>query len=295
MKRVKKFAVLLSVISIMIGMLILGDRISKEIAARRVYKDALNLIHQGDYIAAGDSLNVFIGYMAYQNTGIYKKATALRLFAEAENAKEQQQYIDANRCFNRLEVDDLEEDLREIYMNDKPGVEAEAKIMEELERIKAEKAEAEKLASNPPFMGMSESDIDNTVLGKAVLRGHNLQCINGNQYTANIYDYYSGGKAIYTVRCVRGRVYNMWDARDPDKLICYNTVSGGKVTVGEIVYTSYQKKYRNGGGSSTTKNKSSSSDPYNASSYSNEEDFYYDHYDDFFDFEDAEDYWNEHH
>ena len=35
-------------------------------------------------------------------------------------------------------------------------------------------------------------------------------------------------------------------------------------------------------------------DPYNAKDYSNEEDFYYDHYDDFFDYYDAEDYYNEH-
>lgn len=35
-------------------------------------------------------------------------------------------------------------------------------------------------------------------------------------------------------------------------------------------------------------------DPYNAKDYSNEEDFYYDHYDDFFDYEEAEDYYNEH-
>lgn len=34
-------------------------------------------------------------------------------------------------------------------------------------------------------------------------------------------------------------------------------------------------------------------DPYNAKDYSNEEDFYYDHYDDFFDYYDAEDYYNE--
>ena len=34
-------------------------------------------------------------------------------------------------------------------------------------------------------------------------------------------------------------------------------------------------------------------DPYNAKDYSNEEDFYYDHYDDFFDYEEAEDYYNE--
>ena len=35
-------------------------------------------------------------------------------------------------------------------------------------------------------------------------------------------------------------------------------------------------------------------DPYNAKDYSNEEDFYYDNYDDFFDYYDAENYYNEH-
>ena len=36
-------------------------------------------------------------------------------------------------------------------------------------------------------------------------------------------------------------------------------------------------------------------DPYHAKSYSDPEDFYYDYYDDFWEFEEAEDYWNEHH
>ena len=35
-------------------------------------------------------------------------------------------------------------------------------------------------------------------------------------------------------------------------------------------------------------------DPYNTKDYSNEEDFYDDHYDDFFDYYDAEDYYNRH-
>ena len=34
-------------------------------------------------------------------------------------------------------------------------------------------------------------------------------------------------------------------------------------------------------------------DPYDASDYSHADDFYYDHYDDFWDYEDAEDYWEE--
>lgn len=34
-------------------------------------------------------------------------------------------------------------------------------------------------------------------------------------------------------------------------------------------------------------------DPLNAKDYVDADDFYYDHYDDFFDYEDAEDYWND--
>ncbi|MBQ8966105.1 hypothetical protein [Ruminococcus sp.] len=38
-----------------------------------------------------------------------------------------------------------------------------------------------------------------------------------------------------------------------------------------------------------------STDPYDADSFYHPDDFYYDHYDDFYDYEDAEDYWYEHH
>ena len=49
--------------------------------------------------------------------------------------------------------------------------------------------------------------------------------------------------------------------------------------------------------SSGNKNSSSSSektDPYDAKSYAHPDDFYYDYYDDFVDYEEAEDYWEEH-
>ena len=36
-------------------------------------------------------------------------------------------------------------------------------------------------------------------------------------------------------------------------------------------------------------------DPYNVNEYSDPEDFYYDNYDDFWEYEEAEDYYNEHH
>ena len=37
------------------------------------------------------------------------------------------------------------------------------------------------------------------------------------------------------------------------------------------------------------------SDPFHASDYAHPDDFYYDYYDDFWDYEDAEDYWEAHH
>lgn len=54
---------------------------------------------------------------------------------------------------------------------------------------------------------MSENDINRTSLGKpsSEIR-HNKECINGKQYTANLYDFYSGSDKIFTARCVQGMV-----------------------------------------------------------------------------------------
>ena len=50
------------------------------------------------------------------------------------------------------------------------------------------------------------------------------------------------------------------------------------------------------GSSQTTKQATTKKkDPYDVNNYSNEEDFYDDHYDDFMDYYEAEDYYNEHH
>ena len=74
-----------------------------------------------------------------------------------------------------------------------------------------------------------------------------------------------GGKVIYTVRCVDGDGRETWDDRDsPASFPSYHV------------------------------SPPSDDDPYDAASYSNEEDFYDDHYDDFFDYYDAEQYWRDH-
>ncbi|MCQ2353490.1 MAG: hypothetical protein MJ102_00110 [Clostridia bacterium] len=131
------------------------------------------------------------------------------------------------------------------------------------------KAYRDRITYGVPYVGMSESEIKNTSLGAPSSNvRHNSEMINGERYIANLYDFKSGNKTIFTARCVKGRVTEVWDHRS-DPVVPYTP-----------------KK--------NTKSKSDD-DPYDVNDYSNEEDFYYDHYDDFFDYYDAEDYYNEHH
>ena len=84
----------------------------------------------------------------------------------------------------------------------------------------------------------------------------------------------------------------------------YKSYSGGSSKSGGSAY-SYQSKSDSSSFQPTTKrstykaysSKSKSSkteDEYSAKDYVDADDFYYDHYDDFYDYEDAEDYYNEH-
>lgn len=59
-------------------------------------------------------------------------------------------------------------------------------------------------------------------------------------------------------------------------------------------YSGYSNSGKSKSYSYGTKSSSKSKDEYNAKDYSDAEDFYEDHYDDFFDYEDAEDYYDEH-
>ncbi len=84
----------------------------------------------------------------------------------------------------------------------------------------------------------------------------------------------------------------------------YKSYSGSSSKSGGSAY-SYQRKSYSSAIQPTTKkstyksysSKSKSSrsvDEYSAKDYVDADDFYYDHYDDFYDYEDAEDYYNEH-
>ena len=165
------------------------------------------------------------------------------------------------------------------FYRDLSSCKADADHYEEERRQKRlqEQAEAreryqERLKSEPPFNGMSESDIDKTVLGKHAEYVSNTFVKSGNIYYRHIYWFQSGGKTVYKAVCVEGRVTEVEDYRaDP-------------------IPTPYIKSTPKP--SSGTK---STDDPYHASDYAYADDFYYDYYDDFWDYEDAEDYWEAHH
>ena len=129
------------------------------------------------------------------------------------------------------------------------------------------------LAAEVPYVGMSEQDISNTMLGYPSTVQHSQETVSGKSVTANNYDFVSNGRVVFSARCVQGKVTKVWDTRS--------------------------SPYKQSGGSSKSGSSKSSgtsrkkSDPYDASSYAHPEDFYDWYYDDFWDYEDAEDYWEE--
>ena len=85
--------------------------------------------------------------------------------------------------------------------------------IEELAASEAQKRE-DKIRRGVPYEGMSELRIADTSLGKPSDKvRHNSEIKNGKVYTANIYDFYSEDKLIFTARCVDGYVTNVWDDR----------------------------------------------------------------------------------
>ena len=154
-------------------------------------------------------------------------------------------------------------------------VAGEAEVLNAQRRAEAAAAVAatraayqERVRTEPPFVGMYVSDIHNTPLGEGEISDIERRYVDGDLTTIKIYDYYDeDGEVIYSARTVGNKVTEVWPGGyDPP-----------------ITFSSPRRDYEDEG-----------DDPYDASSYANEEDFYYDHYDDFFDYEDAADYYREH-
>lgn len=140
-----------------------------------------------------------------------------------------------------------------------------------------------------PYRGMAESMVEYTYLGKADIVN---SCPDFDSVDAKDrwrhYMWKKNGKTIYAVsigyydyetdRTVSGYVRAIYDGRV--------TASQASTTR----HTTSQPYYR----ASTARRTTQKNDPYDANDYAHPDDFYYDHYDDFWDYEDAEDYYYEH-
>lgn len=135
--------------------------------------------------------------------------------------------------------------------------------------------EANKIENKVPYVGMSETLIRHTSLGEPdpVVRHNTASDGHGGHISANIYDFKENGWTIFTARCVKGYVTEVWDYRDR-----IDTSKPRPSPTHRIIDTDDDKD----------------DDPYDVYDYTDPEDFYYDYEDEFYDYEDAEDYFYEH-
>ena len=219
----------------------------------------------------------------YEN-GAYNEAEEQFKAIEEKNYKDTSAYISLCRaktsCEQGFYVSAYYELKKAVFKNPSQEQSHEVKVFQNdlkrkydaylYEQKKAEeKAFREKIRNGVPFVDMPESEIRNTSLGAPSQDvRHEYEIIGGQRYEAKVYEFRKDNKLIFTARCVKGKVTKVHDYRKTSS-------------------NSYTYHYSSG-------SNSSKDDPYNAKGYSNAEDFYDDNYDDFFDYYDAEDYYNEH-
>lgn len=192
--------------------------------------------------------------------GRYDTFEDLSKYCEAKSRLNSGDTVGAEIALRGVSPSDAVTQLRQEIEADMPAYRERERQKEE-QRLREEKAAARR---GVPYVGMDEDWIDITSLGAHDELRHNNETKNGKIYKANLYDFKNrDGAVIFSARCVFGSVTQVWDYRD-DPWEPY----------------SYTPVY--------------DPDPYDAKDYSHPDDFYYDHYDDFWDYEDAEDYYYEH-
>jgi len=208
----------------------------------------------------------------------YKNADALRNFCQAHQAYAQGDVEKARVCMiwpdgyynlSHLSHTQLEEmrAVRKQLNHEIDDYRAQKEVQEEQEA-------KTRARTGVPYVGMSEDYIAITTLGSPAPEvRHNSECISGEQYTANLYTFTHNNKVVFEVRCVHGEVVLVWDFRNR-----------GGVALSPQTSASPKPKGNN-----------SDDDPFHTRDYYDAEDFCDDYYDDFYDYEDDEDYFNEHH
>lgn len=291
----------ITIVLILVTAMIFGGIYLNQKSIDNAYNHAITLIQNGSYEGALLELEKanpnlldrkeFKDDMKYHKLNeAYKNTVPLYAYALAQieynSESEYLAYMPAVNSYLELIAKDyngeLCEEIKTFKENFKPQYEeylAERKRLDEELMRKVAESERQyyaKLKTKIPYEGMSESDINKTVVGNY----HKID--TSSKYGKTKYYWYANNSKdiVLIVECKDRKVidvikYFEW---------VYWT-SDGMPNFGATKPKTTTKK-------STTKKKS---DPYDVYDYSDPEDFYYDNYDDFWDYEDAEDYYNEHH
>ncbi len=292
----KKIVYAIVILSITAGLTVGANYLEKR-AIDNAYNNAVSFIQSGFYRRALDQLEIanpnlldeddFKDDLKYGKLNeVYKNSVQLYAYALAQieyNEENKSMYF-VNEYLNIIPKDysgDLSNEINTFKGNFKPQydefLEEQKRRDEELKRELAEirRKRYEELKTKIPYEGMDEAYIDKTIMGKR----HKIDVTSKYGYT-KYYWYTNSGDIMLIVTCKGGKVTSVsrygWGYYWTDDI---KPIWNGK------------NPYKNKKSSSSKKK----SDPYNVYDYSDPEDFYYDNYDDFWEYEEAEDYFNEHH
>lgn len=208
------------------------------------YDAAWNLMIEGDYDAAENAIiklsrnrdlekymknsqylaGEFCKICKLNKAGDYRKAYNKIdvLNSEIEKAKKSNDSRNKNDPrLNDKQIKFVEKKIIEINENYNAHKfeydEEDRKKREEAEAIN-KKLEEERAAKEKeaPIVGMSESKIDSTDLGKhsEYYPNFNFKWEHGKKIQTSKYYWYSGNDCIYTAKCINGKVEEVWDNRD---------------------------------------------------------------------------------
>lgn len=256
------------ILLVILIVLILCGGISSTIASER-YEKSMALISSGDYKQASELLEK----IKKKN---YKDAEGLFLLCEAHLEYEerliwlaQNKLKEARRWYQTHIYFDPPEDINSFMTFLEKDESAARAAAAERERQVLEY----KIKNGVPFEGMPESRIGDTILGKPsdnVEKRRRWQYINSNlrvEYYEYVYSFYNkNGYLVFEAVCVGGNVRRVNDYR--------------KNPVAPFDPSKYRGKIYDNSPS--------------VDGFSNPEDFYDWYYDDFFDYEEAEDYYYSH-
>ena len=291
-KRIYAAAVLL-----LAGAIILGGFYIYNKTIDNAYNSAIALIHSGSYedaLAKLEKANINVLNRKYFFSDVknqeleeaYKNTVPLYAYAlaQAEYNSEDRYMKTVNDYLNCIPEDysgELCGEIKAFKENFKPqydGFLAEEERKAEELRLQIEESKRRyysELKNKIPYEGMSEGDINSTIMGNYDEKDYDSKYGDTKYYWKTIY-----GDIMLIVTCKEGKVTSVsrygWDSFwTEDMKPVWNGINRHK----NKINSSKEKK----------------SDPYDVYDYSDPEDFYYDNYDDFWDYEDAEDYFNEHH